>query len=283
MTVFGYVGLGMMGSAMCRRLVASGQGEVLVHDLDPAAVAEATGHGAIAAGSVAGVAAGAEAVSICVPAAEHIEAVLDDLAPAGRAGQVLLIHSTVHPDTVRAARRRAARWGGRVFDACVAGGAQGAEAGELVVFTGGLADLPSPAADLLGVYGSKVIDAGPVGSGAALKIAFNVMTYAQFAAAAIAHESVAASGGQPGALLEAWRHTGMLGVLTERWAGLLDIDCEKVTGDLRAMLETQAGIAVKDLELVAALGDLGSGSAALVEAIRDLMPAVYRTAPMKEA
>ena len=41
------------------------------------------------------------------------------------------------------------------------------------------------------------------------------MTYAQFTAAAIAHDGVAITGGDPGALLEAWRHTGMLGALTE--------------------------------------------------------------------
>lgn len=283
MSVVGYVGLGMMGSAMCRRLTQAYRGDVFVHDLDRAAVDDAVGHGAVAAGSTAEVAARAETVSVCVPAAEHVEAVLAEIAATGRAGQALLVHSTVHPDTIRSARRLAARWGGLVFDACVAGGAEAAEAGELVVLAGGLADMPAPAAGLLGVYGSKVIDAGPVGSGTALKIAVNVMTYAQFAAAAIAHEGVAATGGRPEALLEAWRHTGMLGGLTERWWGLLGVGPGQATGDFRAMLEAQAGIASKDLGLAAALGEPGPSSVAALDAIRALMPAIYRTVPMKEA
>ena len=147
----------------------------------------------------------------------------------------------------------------------------------------GLADAPPIVAPLLDVYGSKVIDAGPVGSGAALKIAVNVMTYAQFTAAAIAHDGVAKSGGDPSALLEAWRHTGMLGALTEPWAGLLGIGPEHVTGEFRTMLETQVGIATKDLELAATLGDPAAGATAVVDAIRTLMPAVYRTLPMEEA
>ncbi len=109
------------------------------------------------------------------------------------------------------------------------------------------------------------------------------MTYAQFTAAAIAHDGVANTGGDPSALLEAWRHTGMLGALTEQWAGLLAIGPEHVTGEFRTMLETQVGIATKDLELAMTLGDPAAGPVAVVDAIRALMPAVYRTITMEEA
>ena len=53
-------------------------------------------------------------------------------------GLCVLIHSTVHPDTVLAARDMAAEWGVSVFDACVAGGADNARAGSLTVLAGGL-------------------------------------------------------------------------------------------------------------------------------------------------
>ena len=45
MTVHGYIGLGMMGSAMCERLARSGAA-VLAHDLNPAAVDVAVERGA---------------------------------------------------------------------------------------------------------------------------------------------------------------------------------------------------------------------------------------------
>ena len=49
------------------------------------------------------------------------------------------------------------------------------------------------------------------------------------------------------------------------------------------MLETQVGIATKDLELAMTLGDPAAGAVAVVDAIRALMPAVYRTIAMEEA
>ena len=107
MTVHGYIGLGMMGSAMCERLARSGAA-VLAHDLNPAAVDAAVERGATAAGSTEEVAEQADIISTCVPAAAHLDAVIDELATVGRAGQILLIHSTVHPETIRAAQTRVA-------------------------------------------------------------------------------------------------------------------------------------------------------------------------------
>ena len=187
----------------------------------------------------------------------------------------MLIHSTVHPDTVLAARDQAAEWDVSVFDACVAGGADNARAGSLTVLAGGLADMPPEARGLLDVYAATLIDAGPVGAGAAMKIAVNVMTYSQFVAAAAAHDMVASTGGEAAALLEAWRSMGQLGALTEQYCALLEIPSEHIRGELKAMLETQAGIAGKDLSLALELGRTRPGAAAVLKAVRAAMPAVY--------
>ena len=219
-----------------------------------------------------------DVVSICVPATAHIEAVLS--GPGGivdgvHDGLSVLIHSTVHPDTVMAARDVAAEWGVAVFDACVAGGADNARTGSLTVLAGGLGDMPPAAREVIDVYAGTLIDAGPVGSGAAMKIAINVMTYAQFAAAAAAHDMVASTGGEPAALLEAWRSMGQLGALTEQYCALLEIPSEHIRGELLTMLETQAGIAGKDLSLALELGRTRPGAAAVLDAVRAAMPAVY--------
>ena len=278
MTRYGYIGLGMMGSAMAENLIRHGSGPVTVHDIDAAAVDEAVSWGAEAGASAAEVARASDVVSICVPAAAHIEAVLSGpggIAEGAHEGLCVLIHSTVHPDTVLAARDDAAEWGVPVFDACVAGGADNARAGSLTVLAGGLDDMPPAAREVLDVYAGTLIDAGPVGAGAALKIAINVMTYAQFAAAAAAHDMVASTGGEPAALLEAWRSMGQLGALTEQYCALLEIPDEHIRGELRTMLETQAGIATKDLSLALELGRTRPGAAGVVEAVQAAMPAVY--------
>ena len=278
MTRYGYIGLGMMGSAMAENLIRHGSGPVTVHDIDAAAVDEAVSWGAEAGASAAEVARASDVVSICVPAAAHIEAVLSGpggIAEGAHEGLCVLIHSTVHPDTVLAARDVAAEWGVAVFDACVAGGADNARTGSLTVLAGGLDEMPPAAREVLSVYAGTLIDAGPVGAGAALKIAINVMTYAQFAAAAAAHDMVASTGGEPAALLEAWRFMGQLGALTEQYCALLEIPDEHIRGELRTMLETQAGIATKDLSLALELGRTRPGAAGVVEAVQAAMPAVY--------
>ena len=278
MTRYGYIGLGMMGSAMAENLIRRGGGSVTVHDIDPAAADKAVSLGAVAGTNAAEVARTSDVVSVCVPTAAHIEAVLSGpggIAEGAHPGLSVLIHSTVHPHTVLKARDTAAEWGVAVFDACVAGGADIARSGNQTVLAGGLADMELDARELLDVYADTIIDAGPVGAGAALKIAINVMTYAQFAAAAAAHDMVASTGGEPAALLEAWRSMGQMGVLTEQYCALLAIPAENIRGELRAMLETQAGIADKDLSLALDLGCARPGAAAVLEALRVAMPAVY--------
>ncbi len=278
MTGYGYIGLGMMGSAMAENLIRHGSGPVTVHDIDPAAVVAAVAHGAAAAADAAEVARVSDVVSVCVPAAAHIEAVLSGpggIVEGAHDGLCVLIHSTVHPDTVLAARAAATEWGVAVFDACVAGGADNARAGTVTVLAGGLTDMPPAAREMLDIYAGTLIDAGPVGAGAALKIAVNVMTYAQFAAAAASHDMVASTGGDPAALLEAWRSMGQLGALTEQYCALLGIPDEHIRGELRTMLETQAGIATKDLSLALEVGRTRPGAGALLDALGSVMPAVY--------
>ena len=309
MSRYGYIGLGMMGSAMVENLIGTGA-EVTVYDVDPAAVDAAVALGAAAAASPAEVAAVSDAVSICVPAAEHLDQVLHgpgglaegigrspglaaenregpgELAaenpegPGGLAegvggGPAILVHSTVHPDTIQAARDRAAAWGVPLFDACVAGGAASARTGDLILLAGGLGEMPGPARALLDVYAAHVIDAGPVGAGAALKIAVNVMTYAQFAAAATAHDLMGAQGADPALLTEAWRAMGQLGSLTEQYQALVGLRPEQITGDFRESLQALAGIGRKDLALALELGPTRPGAAAVLEALHGAMDAVY--------
>jgi 3-hydroxyisobutyrate dehydrogenase len=276
----GYIGLGQMGSAMATRLASTGT-PTIVFDLDPAATTAATEAGATAAASAAEVAAICDTISVCVPAAHHIDAVVNGpggITAANRSGITLLVHSTVAPDTIRALANDAGRWDGQVFDACVAGGAAAAAAGDLVILAGGVATMDAGVRSLLDIYGSRVIDGGPVGAGAALKLAVNVMTYAQFAAAAAAFDATRAAGGDTQAVLEAWRHTGQLGQLTEAFVPLLDIPAAHITGDFRLSLAGTVDIATKDLDLAAAL-TTDTHLRQMVEVLAAAMPTVFGIAP----
>lgn len=284
MTVYGYIGLGNMGAAMAGRLVESGH-DVRVYDVDAERVATVVAAGATAASSAAEVGAVADVVSICVPAAHHITSVLTGsggLAESARPGQTILVHSTVAPETMIAAAADAATFGARLFDACIAGGVESARIGELVVLCGDLGDLPPEAAAALAIYGSQVIDAGPLGSGAALKLAFNVMTYAQFAAAAAAFDIVKTAGGDTAALVDAWRHVGQLSRLTENFLPVLSIPPQHMVGRVRDSMHATVALADKDLDLAHAA--LGSPSAKhlLLDAVRASMPETFGVATPPE-
>ncbi|MDH3704595.1 MAG: NAD(P)-dependent oxidoreductase [Acidimicrobiia bacterium] len=278
MTAHGYIGLGAMGAAMCRHQLDQGL-ELVVHDIDAHAVAGLVEQGARAAASAAEVAEACDLIEICVPAAAHIEAVVDGpggIAETARPGTTLLIHSTVHPDTMRSVADRAGAWHGASHDVCVGGGTVNAEQGTLVLFVGGLADLSPAARELLDVVGSDVIDAGSVGAGAAVKIGFNVMTYSQFAAARTALALVEAHGAAPDDLVEAWRHAGQLGALTERALPLFSMTPDVVeqfgmTDDMR----TNVDIARKDLDLAQQVGRAGGPTDGYLAALSQLMATVY--------
>ena len=127
------------------------------------------------------------------------------------------------------------------------------------------------------MYAGTIIDAGPVGAGAGLKLAVNVMTYAQSAAGATVHDIVDGTGGRPAALLEAWQSMGQLVALTEKYWALLGIPSERIAGGLRVMLKTQASIIDKDLSLALEFSNGGTrpGTAAVLEVVRAAIPAVY--------
>ena len=77
-------------------------------------------------------------------------------------------------------------------------------------------------------------------------------------------------------LLEAWRHIGQLGRLTESYVSLLSLPDEVVAGSMRAYLAATAEIARKDLDLAAELAHSGSGLHSVINALGEAVPEVFR-------
>jgi 3-hydroxyisobutyrate dehydrogenase-like beta-hydroxyacid dehydrogenase len=101
-----------------------------------------------------------------------------------KSGGVVLIHSTVLPETVCEVSAAAATHGVDVLDACVTGGAARAKNKEITYLIGG----PEHAVEKARPYfeaTSKIpiVYAGELGNGAKLKLCLNLMTYIQWAAA----------------------------------------------------------------------------------------------------
>jgi 3-hydroxyisobutyrate dehydrogenase-like beta-hydroxyacid dehydrogenase len=164
----GFVGLGDIGMPMAARLVDSGF-ELVAFDLDRGAVREAEGIGAVGATSL-GDLDGCEVVCVAVPDDDTVAAtVLDpELRTALADGAGILVHSTILPSTARRLASELEAHGVVLHDAPVSGGAARARRGELTLMVGG--DPAPRAAEVLRTLGD-VVGCGPVGAGAAVKLA----------------------------------------------------------------------------------------------------------------
>jgi 3-hydroxyisobutyrate dehydrogenase len=245
-----YVGLGNMGAAMVERLVAQGV-ETSVYDLSPAVVEACAAKGARAATSPAAAAAGADAIGVCVPEDDHVRAVLRGpqgvLAGAPR-GAVVAVHSTILPSTAEELAREATAAGLGLLDACVTGGAARALQGKLVYLLGGEAEHVARIKPYLDTCAERIVHAGPIGSGAKLKLCINLITYLQWIAA---HESMtlARAAGLPLQVLEeAGRGNGQITDLMLQFMALHKApEAARKSEGMQSYLRLQMHTAEKDL------------------------------------
>jgi 3-hydroxyisobutyrate dehydrogenase-like beta-hydroxyacid dehydrogenase len=139
------------------------------------------------ASSPAELASVSDVVCVCVVSDADVEEVLTAeagvLAGLGSGG-VVVVHSTVHPDTCRGLAALAAARGGALVDAPVSGGGPAAAAGGLLVMAGGDPDVVSFCRPVFASYGDPVVYLGPVGSGQVTKLLNNLLFTAHLATAA---------------------------------------------------------------------------------------------------
>ncbi len=253
----GYIGLGDMGGAMASQLAPRGF-DACVYDLDPEKVKELATTGAKAAAGCRAVGQHAEVLSVCVPGDPHVEAVLlgEDGALAGMAaGAVVAIHSTVQPATVERMARAAREHGVEVIDVCVTGGRAVAEKGELTLLAGGEPATLEKVRPVLEAYGTTLLHAGPLGSGAKLKLAVNLLTYVNWAAAAESFRLAKASGLDTEVFLRAVISNGQLSQMQQRFIAGQKLPDEAAAGDAyQDFVKIQMYNAEKDLAHALELG-----------------------------
>ena len=157
----GYIGAGLMGGPMVKRLASLGW-QVRAYDIVP----ERSG-----VRSVAEAAHGADVVVLNLPTNEAVEDVLAKLLPVLRAPQLVVDFSTIPVDACRAhAARLFKATGCRWVDAPVSGGPPAVEAGTLTVMAGGEAGDLERLAPLMKDIAGRCTRMGPVGAGLAAKM-----------------------------------------------------------------------------------------------------------------
>jgi 3-hydroxyisobutyrate dehydrogenase len=223
METIGLIGVGAMGTALLERLRAAGA-EVVAYDRHAPALENAARLGAKPAKSAKEVAERARLVDVVVRTDDEVLDCVggaDGLLEGARPGTLVLLHSTILPDTTLKAAAAARGRGVAVMDACMAGVPEAVRAGNLVFLAGGSEELLERARPHLRRMGKRVIHVGPLGSGNVAKLVINLFHGAQ---TLLLEEMIrlGKAGGIPyPEMLEILRETRERSVL-DRWQSVFD-------------------------------------------------------------
>jgi 3-hydroxyisobutyrate dehydrogenase len=173
-----FLGLGAIGAPMAAHLARDPFDLVVWNRTASKAEDFAREHKARTAATPAEAVSAADVVITCLPSSIEVEAVLhgdNGMLDALRKGAVLVDCTSGDPPTSRSI---AAELGGRgveFIDAPVSGGTAAAKAGTLTVMWGGEALVFERVRPAIEAFGKKIVHAGPVGAGDALKAVNNAL------------------------------------------------------------------------------------------------------------
>jgi 3-hydroxyisobutyrate dehydrogenase len=179
-TKIGFIGLGNVGGKLSMSLVRNGF-DVVVLDLDPAAMQPLLDAGAAAGASPAGIAASCDIVITCLPSPEISAQVLE--APDGvlaglGPGKIWAEMSTTDEDEVRRLGALVAATGAAAIDCPVSGGCHRAATGNIAIFGGADRETFERMLPVLTAMGREILHTGPLGSASILKVVTNYLASA---------------------------------------------------------------------------------------------------------
>jgi len=198
-----FLGTGLMGGPMARRLVGAGVPLVVWNRTR----AKAEGLGATVAETAAAAVGLAETVILMLESGPVVEAVLfgpGGAAGAMRPGTLVIDMSSIPPKTARDHAARLAERGILHVDAPVSGGTLGAELGTLAIMAGGTEAAAERAARAVAPMG-RFTHVGPSGAGQLAKLANQVIVAVTIGAVSEALLLAAAGGADPAAVRRAIR------------------------------------------------------------------------------
>jgi 3-hydroxyisobutyrate dehydrogenase-like beta-hydroxyacid dehydrogenase len=180
MATVGLVGTGRMGSAIARAVRASGHDLIVWNRTREVADRLAEELGGSAVERPADVASAADVTISMLADGAAVEAVYggpEGLAAGARPETVLVDSSTVPPSVLRRHETAIRGQGAGLLDAPVSGSVALAESGTLTLMVGGEAGDLERARPVLESYGATIFHLGPLGSGAAMKLAVNTVIF----------------------------------------------------------------------------------------------------------
>jgi len=255
-----FLGTGLMGAPMVRRLLAAGF-PVTVWNRAPEKAQALSADGATVAESPAEAVAGAEVVFTMLSDGHAVRDVLfargvaEALAPAA----VIIDTSSITPQMAREHARQLAELGFAHVDSPVSGGVVGAEAGTLALMAGGDAAVIEALADVFAPLG-RLTHVGPAGAGQVCKLANQQIVAVTIGAVAEAMMLVEAGGADRAKFRDAIRGGFAESRILELHGGRMVARNFAPGGPSRLQL--------KDLDAVAVLAEATGLTLPLTETVR---------------
>ncbi|MEE9256386.1 MAG: NAD(P)-binding domain-containing protein [bacterium] len=226
----GFIGLGLMGRPMSRRLLAAGHPLAVANRSRPAVDALAA-EGAAACASPGEVAGRSEVIFTMLPDAPDVEKVVfgpDGLAGSMKPGSVLIDCTSNDPRSAERVAEALAERGAAFLDAPVSGAPEGAGEGTLAIMVGGPKETFERCRPLLEILGRKVVHVGEgPGAGCVAKLANQILVGVTFLGVAESLVFGAKAGLDPAALAD------VMGAGLAR-CGALEVKAPKIlSGDFR--------------------------------------------------
>jgi 3-hydroxyisobutyrate dehydrogenase len=179
----GMIGVGQMGSRMAARVREAGD-PIVAYDRDAERLAAS---GIDAAGSLAELVSGVDAVLLSLPDSSIIEPVMlgdGGVLEHARAGQIVVDLSTASPESTRRIHAALSSRSVDFLDAGISGGAKAADAGTLTIMVGGDIGALDRVRPILERFAAKIFHMGGSGAGHIAKLLNNFLNGISLAATA---------------------------------------------------------------------------------------------------
>ena len=258
----GLIGLGLLGSALAERFQRTGH-KVLGFDIDPEkrrALAALDGRPLESAGDLA---RQTRRIVFSLPNSDVVEAVLDEIEPHLTPATTIIDTTTGDPDQISAFGPRLAARGVFYLDATVGGSSALVREREAIVLVGGDEQAFDSCRDIFATFARRAFYLGGAGSGARMKLVFNLALGLHRAVLAEALHFAQASGIEPAKALEVLQ----AGAASSR---VMDANGPKmVEGDFHA--EAKLSQHLKDVRLMLAAAEKNGISLPLSALHRSLL------------
>lgn len=198
----GFIGLGNVGGKLSGSLVRNGQ-NVVVHDLDPALVAQKVADGAVAGQGPVQMMRDCDVVITCLPSPAASAAVVAQMLPEIGAGKIWIEMSTTDAAEIRRLAGLVAQAGGQAVDCPVSGGCHRADTGNISIYAGCDRATFDRVLPVLTYMGRRILHVGEVGTASTLKVMTNYLATANLLTLCEALTVMKASGVDLGLTYEA--------------------------------------------------------------------------------